>query len=155
MRVFFNKFPELPDGYPIAVGTKSDRSLQLPPIERGEFASAVHHFTLSSSMISSALEDGVETLVLNRSLAPSLICRTVSSSLSEEEEQLIGEIGVNLLKGWEAQGIQLFEMGNSIDKGVRYEDGLDRQLSLSSEHTRPSPDVRRVFTVTTPKEVHS
>ena len=154
MRVIFNQSPELPDGSPVAVDTSSDRSFQLPPIERESFASAVQHFTLSSSMISSALEDGVETLVLSRSLAPSLICRTLPPFLSEEEEQLVGEIGVNLLKGWEAQGVQLFEMGNTIEEGVRYEDGLDRQISLSSEQTRPSSDMRRVFTITTPKEVH-
>lgn len=155
MIVIFNRAPLVPEGSSVAVDTKETRVSQLPPIERGSFESAVRHLTLSSSMISSALGDGIEVLALNSSLAPSLICRTVSPTTDEDEGKLLGEIAINLLKVWEAQGLQFFSLGHDIEEGIRYEDGLDREISLSSEHSRLSPDMRRVFTHITSKEVRS
>lgn len=147
MIVIFDGSPLPPSRSPYAVDGKSLKRVELPKIERGSFPSSVHHLTETSTKISEALHEGVQILVLRSCLVPSLICRTVSPTCSEDELRLIGEIAINLLRGWESSVEEIISVGQDLEEGVPYHDGSEKMIRLTSEPSRSFYDLRRIFTI--------
>lgn len=134
-------------GSPFAVEGKTLKRVELPKIERGSFSSSVLHLTETSTRVSEALRDEVGVLVLRSCLVPSLICRTVSPTSEEEELKLLGNIGINLLRSWEAKVEEIISVGQDLEEGVRYIDGSENTIRLSSEPSESFRDLRRIFTL--------
>lgn len=143
-------------GSPFAVEGRTLKRVELSKIKRGSFSSSVLHLTETSMKISEALQEGVGILVLRTCLVPSLICRTVSPTSEEDELKLLGNIGINLLRGWEERVEEVVSVGQDLEEGVLYLDGSEKVIRLTSEPSRSFPDLRRIFTlIDDSKEVDS